>query len=64
MLTSFVREIEANVVMPLEAAAYCADCEAVFDQRHHRACPACANSVTVPVSCLINKSSILARPLR
>jgi len=47
--------------MPLIAAAYCADCEAVFDGRQLRACPACAGSVTVPVSSLINKSSFLAQ---
>jgi hypothetical protein len=64
MATLFVREVESQVVMPLDAAAYCADCEAVFDRRHHRACPACANSVTVPVSCLINKSSLLAQPFK
>ncbi len=47
--------------MPLDVAAYCADCEAVFDSRYHRVCPACASSVSVPVSSLINKSSWLAQ---
>ncbi len=57
----FVRELRHPVVMPLDVAAYCADCEAVFDSRYHRVCPACASSVSVPVSSLINKSSWLAQ---
>ncbi|HEV8439866.1 MAG TPA: hypothetical protein VGT40_17385 [Methylomirabilota bacterium] len=60
----FVRELRPAVVMPLDAAAYCADCEAVFDSRHHRDCPSCASSVTVSVSSLINKSSLLAQPAK
>jgi hypothetical protein len=59
-----VRELHPMVAMPLNAAAYCADCEAVFDGRNRHTCPACASSVAVPVSSLINKSSFLAQPGR
>ena len=62
MLTPFARDLQPQVVMPLNAAAYCADCEAVFDGRNRQSCVACASSVIVPVSCLIDKSSLLAQP--
>ena len=58
------REFQAAMFVPLGAALYCADCEAVFDMRYYRSCPACASSTTVPVSSLINKSSLLARAVR
>lgn len=64
MPSLFVRELPMTVAMPLESAAYCADCEAVFDMRRNRACPACSSSITVPVSSLINKSSWLAQACR
>jgi hypothetical protein len=64
MLKPVARHLHAPVVMPLNAAAYCADCEAVFDGRNRHTCPACASSVAVPVSCLIDKSSRLAQPGR
>ena len=64
MLSLFVRELPITTAMPLDAAAYCADCEAVFDVRRNRTCPACASSTMVPVSSLINKSSLLAQPCR
>jgi hypothetical protein len=62
MLKPFARDLQPQVIMPLSAAAYCADCEAVFDGRNRRSCLACASSVIVPVSCLIDKSSLLAQP--
>ncbi len=64
MASLFARESPIAVAMPLDAAAYCADCEAVFDMRRNRACPACSSSTMVPVSSLINKSSLLAQPCR
>ena len=64
MPSLFIREAPPRVAMPLDAAFYCADCEAVFDMRHNRACPACGSSTIVPVSSLINKSSYLAQPVR
>src|SRR5262245_3527611 len=57
----FARCLQPQVIMPLNAAAYCADCEAVFDGRNRQSCLACAGSVIVPVSSLINKSSLLAQ---
>jgi formate dehydrogenase maturation protein FdhE len=64
MASVLARESVITVAMPLDAAAYCADCEAVFDMRRYRACPACGSSTMVPVSSLINKSSLLAQPGR
>jgi hypothetical protein len=61
-MAMFIRELPPTVAMPLDSAAFCADCEAVFDMRQHRACPACGSSTIVPVSSLINKSSFLAQP--
>ena len=62
MLKPFARDLQPQLIMPLNAAAYCADCEAVFDGRNRQSCLACASSVIVPVSCLIDKSSLLAQP--
>jgi len=64
MPSLFVRDLPMTIAMPLDAAGYCADCEAVFDMRRNRACPACSSSIMVPVSSLINKSSLLAQPCR
>ena len=55
-----VRQFEPAVAVPLEAAGYCADCEAVFDMRQYRSCPACASWTTVPVSSLIAKVRVAA----
>jgi hypothetical protein len=49
------------LAMPLPAAAYCADCEALFDVRQRRSCPACASETIVPVASLINRWSALRR---
>src|SRR5262249_9348621 len=62
LLKPLTRDLQPQVVLPLNAAAYCADCEAVFDGRNRQSCVACASSVIVPVSCLIDKSSLLAPP--
>ena len=62
LLKPLTRDVQPQVVLPLTAAAYCADCEAVFDGRNRQSCVACASSVIVPVSCLIDKSSLLAQP--
>jgi hypothetical protein len=64
MTSLFAREFPVTVAMPLDAAGFCADCEAVFDMRRHRACPACSSATMVPVSSLINKSSMLAQSYR
>jgi len=58
----WAREFTSTAVIPLAAAAYCADCEALFDMRQqHQSCPACASRTIVPVSSLINKWSRLVR---
>src|SRR5262249_25580959 len=45
----WAREFSSTAVMPLAAAAYCADCEALFDMRQqHQSCPACASRTIVP----------------
>ncbi len=52
------------LAMPLNAAVYCADCEALFDVRSRRSCPACASETIVPVGSLISKWSLLRRPVK
>ena len=47
--------------MPLPVAAYCADCEALFDIRQRRSCPACASETIVPVASLMNRWNVLHR---
>lgn len=37
------------IVIKLEHADYCADCDLIFDARNQRYCPKCAGSAVMPL---------------
>lgn len=39
--------------VPFNRAALCVDCDAVFDMRDHKECPACTSVVWIPLSSVI-----------
>jgi hypothetical protein len=53
-----------EVAIQLVNAMFCADCEAIFNGRRNRVCPACTSTTMVPVGSLINKESMLANPFK